>query len=197
MFADRIFGDPQITERLHAGVHYWVQYERDNMCVPQEIEIIIKDLIEHLLIIRPDHALRPIIHSFICHLDTHGRYSSVFESYYLRITAEFYAAESLQKASTLNAQEFLKHCALRGTEEDARSRHVLPESSWGSVKMATERSLLDGRLTWLAKEGIRRFRELTFPETMLTSICDDPSDRCADEGKENRWTDQDVWPLFP
>ena len=110
-----------------------------------------------ILIPRPDHELRPIIRSLICHLDIHAHYSSVFESYYLRITSEFYAAESAEKAQTLNAQEFLKHCALRGSEEDARSRHVLPESSWGAVKKATERSLLGGRLTWLAKEGIGLF----------------------------------------
>ena len=105
-------------------------------------------------ILSPDHQIRPTIRSLICHLDAHGHYSSVFESYYLRITSEFYVAESVQKAETVNAQEFLKHCALRGTEEDARSRHVLPESSWGLVKKSTESSLLDGRLTWLAKEGM-------------------------------------------
>ncbi|KIM81855.1 hypothetical protein PILCRDRAFT_821213 [Piloderma croceum F 1598] len=133
MFADRIFADPQITERLRSGIHSWVQNEREN---------------------NPDHGTRPVISSLICHLETHEHYSSVFESYYLLITSDFYAAESLLKSTTVNAQEFLKHCALRGSEEDARSRHVLPESSWGMVKKVTESSLLDGRLTWLAKEAI-------------------------------------------
>jgi cullin-4 len=117
------------------------------------------------LIFSPDHGTRSVISSLICHLETHEHYSSVFESYYLLITSDFYAAESLLKSGTVNAQEFLKHCALRGSEEDARSRHVLPESSWGMVKKATESSLLDGRLTWLAKEGIGVFRAF-----MLLSI---------------------------
>jgi cullin-4 len=153
MFADRIFADPQITERLRSGIQFWIQYERtENKCVldhnPDPSRI--SDTNAH----RPEHELRMTIRSLICHLDTHAHYSSVFESYYLRITSDFYSAESLQKATKVNAQEFLKHCALRGSEEDARSRHVLPESSWGVVKKATERSLLDGRLTWLAKEGM-------------------------------------------
>jgi cullin 4 len=155
MFADRIFADPQITECLRSGIQFWIQYERENKWVPHNLRTTFTYL---TLIPRPDHELRPIIRSLICHLDTHAHYSSVFESYYLFITSEFYAAESAEKARTVNAQEFLKHCALRGSEEDARSRHVLPESSWGVVKKATERSLLNGRLTWLAKEGIGLLR---------------------------------------
>jgi len=144
---------------------------------------------------RPDHDSRPIIRSLICHLETHGLYSSIFESYYLRITSEFYVAESTQKAETVNAQEFLKHCALRGTEEDARSRHVLPKSSWGLVKKATESSLLDERLTWLAKEGMGLF--VKPPRNNSNSIYHDYSNGRSDEREEDYWVDQDVWSIFP
>jgi hypothetical protein len=34
MFADRIFADPQITERLQADIRTWIQDERENECVP-------------------------------------------------------------------------------------------------------------------------------------------------------------------
>lgn len=120
-------------------------------------------------------------------------YSSVFESYYLHLTSEFYAAESFQKSGMVNAQEFLRHCTLRGSEEDARSRHVLPKSSWGMVKKVTESSLLDGRLTWLAKEGRVVFKLVIFSLVLMLSA--NHSDRCTDEREEDRRLDQDVWSI--
>jgi cullin-4 len=59
----------------------------------------------------------------------------------------------------MNAGEFLVHCTLRVGEEEGRSRNVLPESSWAAVTRTTERSLLNERLTWVAKEGAIGFIE--------------------------------------
>lgn len=73
------------------------------------------------------------------------------------MTAEFYAAESTEKAQSMDARGFLEHCTLRVSEEDGRSRHVLPESSWAVVRRTTEIGLLDGRLTSLANEGTQSY----------------------------------------
>lgn len=105
------------------------------------------------LIASPDHSARPIIRDLISHLQAHAHYPSVFETYYLQVTSEFYAAESTQKAESVGAHEFLRHCVLRRSEEEARSKKVLPEGSWGPVNKMTEKGLLEDRLSWLAQEG--------------------------------------------
>lgn len=102
---------------------------------------------------RLKHPQRQTILDLIRHLHVHSNYPAIFESYYLTITSEFYAAESNQKAETSNADEFLNHCDSRTKEEVTRSRNVLPERSRLLVQQATERGLLSERRIWVAKEG--------------------------------------------
>lgn len=95
----------------------------------------------------------------IGHLQTHDSYQARFENYYLELIAEHYSAESdrLSSAADKDASAFLLHCTSRIDEEVARSREILPKSSWGAVLEATERALLSDRLHWLAEEGAHDF----------------------------------------
>lgn len=99
--------------------------------------------------------MRPHIPALIRHLSNHGRYTGIFESYYVDLTHEFYTEESTERAEALrsNAQDFLQHCTKRRLEEQQRAKDVLPESSCASVMDTTDKALLTGRLDWLAKDG--------------------------------------------
>lgn len=107
---------------------------------------------------RPHDIQRATIRDLIHHLHAHEQYVAVFETYYLGVTKAFYAAESLQKYEqnterASDALAFVEHCGKRGEDEDEMCRAVLLERSWPLAKQAVERSLLDGRLKWLAEKG--------------------------------------------
>ncbi|OSX68038.1 hypothetical protein POSPLADRAFT_1064405 [Postia placenta MAD-698-R-SB12] len=135
LFAERIFENAAIVRRLQAGIKAWIECERT---------------------IGTAHKMRPHIPALIRHLSNHGRYTGIFESYYVDLTHEFYTEESTERAEALrsNAQDFLQHCTKRRLEEQQRAKDVLPESSCASVMDTTDKALLTGRLDWLAKDAL-------------------------------------------
>ncbi|KZT68852.1 Cullin-domain-containing protein [Daedalea quercina L-15889] len=137
LFAERIFENSSIVERLHAGIKTWLDWERKE---------------------RTAHKLREHIPALVRHLSNHDQYLPVFESYFLAITQIFYEAESTERAERLSgdAREFLKHCEVRRTEEEQRAKALLPESSWHDIVQTTDKALLTGRLDWLAKDALGR-----------------------------------------
>jgi len=153
LFTDRIFGNPQIAERLRSGIQQWATWEREY----RQGNIIYghPSSIDLNLINRLEHEFRQHIPLLIMHLITHGQYT-VFEEFYVAITQSFYAAESLQLAESMknDAKGFFKHVHLRIEEEVQRSKEVLPVGSWALVREATEGAILGGRLEWLGTEGL-------------------------------------------
>lgn len=135
LFSHNIIWHGTIVKNLEDGIKTWIQWEREN---------------------RKPHEAQAKVAQLIGHLQTHDSYQARFENYYLELIAEHYSAESdrLSSAADKDASAFLLHCTSRIDEEVARSREILPKSSWGAVLEATERALLSDRLHWLAEEGI-------------------------------------------
>jgi cullin 4 len=109
----------------------------------------------HRRVSRREHEMRPFIKRLVSHLVLHGQYHPLFESFFIDVTQSFYVEESTECAASFKNQAhiFLTHVNMRVEEEVQRCRAVLPESSWSTVEMVTEKSLMDGRLEWLATEG--------------------------------------------
>ncbi|KAI0785913.1 Cullin family-domain-containing protein [Abortiporus biennis] len=147
-FAERIFGDAVIAQRLQAGITEWIDWERQNRAV---------------------HQLRPVIPKLISRLQKHGQYIDIFETFYLKSTLSFYTAESEECEKTLTAKEFLKRCEERRSEEAARAKDVLPQSSWGAIKEVTDKALLSGRLEWLVLNALGKLMDAR-QETKLASM---------------------------
>ncbi|KAH9836648.1 Cullin-domain-containing protein [Rhodofomes roseus] len=137
LFAERIFENSSIVERLHAGIKAWLEWER-------------KD--------RTAHKLRQHIPALVRHLSNHRQYTPIFEDFVLDITKTYYEAESTERTEALrgDARDFLKHCEARCREEDQRAKAVLPESSLHEILKTTDKALLTGRLDWLAKDALGR-----------------------------------------
>ena len=102
-----------------------------------------------------EHESRAVILKLIARLLHHGQYERVFESFYLKITSQFYLTEAADRRQTIGAQEFLLRCEQRDIQEQKRAESVLPMSSWAAVKDTTVRAQLADRLSWLATEGTR------------------------------------------
>jgi cullin-4 len=85
------------------------------------------------------------------HLLRHHQYSA-FEEYYITITQAFYLDEASRQAEALKHDPNAFFSCARGRiqEEAARSREVLPLSTWGTIREVTEHSLWSGRTEWLA-----------------------------------------------
>ncbi|KAL0950552.1 hypothetical protein HGRIS_007358 [Hohenbuehelia grisea] len=135
LFSDRIFEDRIISERIRAGVKEWANWERSMRSIQHEKRQHVLDLIPHL---------------------TKHRKYDVFEEHYLKFTREYYAAESNTQAEEMrhDAKAFLKHCNQRVEEEQKRSMEVLSAGSWGVVREATERALLEDRLQWVSEGAL-------------------------------------------
>ncbi|KAH9920321.1 Cullin-4B [Fomitopsis serialis] len=137
LFAERIFENSSIVERLHTGIRTWIEWERKE---------------------RAPHKLREHIPALVRHLSSHNQYLPIFESFLLDITKPYYEAESAERAEVLrgDARDFLKHCEARRKEEEQRAKAVLPESSCQEIVHTTDKALLTGRLDWLAKDALSR-----------------------------------------
>jgi cullin-4 len=109
--------------------------------------------------------MRPPIKELVLHLQTHGQYHPLFESYYLDITRSFYVAESNEQSEAFKneAYKFIHHICTRVDEELQRSQAVLPDSSRILVQQTTEIALMESRLDWLAFDG-----QLYHPSVMMT-----------------------------
>jgi cullin-4 len=99
--------------------------------------------------------MRPLIKELVLHLQTHGQYHTLFESYYLDITRSFYAAESIEQSEAFKneAYKFIHHVCTRVDEELQRCQAVLPETSRILVEQTTENALMESQLEWLATDG--------------------------------------------
>ena len=100
--------------------------------------------------------MRPFIKELVTHLQIHGQYHPLFESYYLDITRLFYVAESAERSAVFKSEAhlFINHVNVRVDEELQRCQAVLPESSRILVEEVTENALMRNRLDWLATEGV-------------------------------------------
>ncbi|KIJ95335.1 hypothetical protein K443DRAFT_51912, partial [Laccaria amethystina LaAM-08-1] len=134
LFTQRIFENPRIAERLRSGISKWVISER-NLRIPHNKRKNVEELVKHLII--------------------HSQYSS-FEEYYIQFTRSYYQADSADCATEFSGdpQGFFKHVMIRIQEETERSKAMLVVGSWGLVREATEKALLDNRLKWLAFETL-------------------------------------------
>ncbi|KAF5376863.1 hypothetical protein D9615_007286 [Tricholomella constricta] len=148
LFSEKVFENPQIALRLRGGILEWVNYERK---------------------FRLEHDLRPQIPQLIAHLISHKQYSA-FEEYFVKITHEFYTAESeeLSQSMKADAKGFFKHCHLRIEEEGQRAKDVLPIGSWTLIRETVERALWSGRLEWLANENVGLYVETKDLTTLAT-----------------------------
>ncbi|RXW16982.1 hypothetical protein EST38_g8876, partial [Candolleomyces aberdarensis] len=131
VFAERIFGNPQLAKRLQDSLSTWLHWEREN---------------------HEPHEYRETIPKLIKHLTTHNQFAA-FEQYYVNNAQSYYQKESEKKARDLldDPLRFFRDAQTRIQEEEARSQAVLPVGSWGRIRQVTEASLLDGRVEWLAK----------------------------------------------
>ncbi|KAG6890869.1 hypothetical protein C0992_012005 [Termitomyces sp. T32_za158] len=120
LFSERIFESPQVQLRLRTGVSRWIDYERKF----------------HMA-----HSRRPEILKLVTHLALHNQYHA-FETFYIKITREFYAAETAELSQSMsNARNFFGHIMVRIEEEEQRSKDVLPVGSWNVVRQAVEESV--------------------------------------------------------
>ena len=105
---------------------------------------------------RQEHQMRPFIKELVSHLQMHGQYHPLFESYYLDITRVFYVAESAERSAVFKSEAhlFINHVNTRVDEELQRCQAVLPGSSTILVEEVTENALMRNRLDWLATEGL-------------------------------------------
>ncbi|TFY64269.1 hypothetical protein EVG20_g6008 [Dentipellis fragilis] len=135
LFTDRIFYHAGIFEKLREGIAEWVQWERNN---------------------RQPHRDRPLIADLIKHLEIHQKYPSVFESYYMELTKNYYVAEAaeLLSAPDKDALKFFNHTVSRIEEEKQRAKELLPVASWTTAQEMTERALVAEQLPWLAKNAL-------------------------------------------
>ncbi|KAA1475398.1 Cullin-4B [Dentipellis sp. KUC8613] len=135
LFTDRIFYHAGIFEKLREGVAEWIQWERNN---------------------RQPHRDRPLIADLIKHLEIHQKYPSVFESYYMELTKNYYVAEAaeLLSAPDKDALKLFEHTVSRIEEEKQRAKELLPVASWTTAQEMTERALVAEQLPWLAKNAL-------------------------------------------
>lgn len=132
LFSERIFESPKVQLRLRTGVFQWVNYERK---------------------FRMTHSRRPEIIKLITHLTLHNQYHA-FESFYIKITREFYTAETAELSRTIpNARKFFHHIMVRVEEEEQRSKDILSVGSWNIVRQAVEECIWGDRLEWLANNS--------------------------------------------
>ncbi|KAH9947362.1 Cullin-domain-containing protein [Amylocystis lapponica] len=135
LFSSRVFESGDIMQKLRASIQSWIEWERTN---------------------RVGHELRDHVPDLIRHLYDHGQYTRLFEPLYIELTNKYYTAESTERVEKLKetAQEFLHHCQSRRDEEIQRAEICLPQASWAAVVDTTDKSLLTGRLEWLAKDAL-------------------------------------------
>jgi len=132
LFVRSIFENPQLMDTLRNSVYTVITAER---------------------FWRMGSAHTKDIPSLISHLYTHDQYS-VFEEYYRDITWQYYEKESSNLAEGEmkgDPQRFFTYVQKRIDEEVDRSKNLLPVGSWGIVRDATVKSLLEGRMKWIAE----------------------------------------------
>lgn len=157
LFTEKILErEAGIVNRVKKGIEEWITAERTNPSVLATLDSTL--LSSHLSDTLSDtpHPERIVFKRLIAHLHTHKRYEPIFESFYLSVLKDFYTAESkkLSDQPDKNAREFIVHCDERIEQEMRRGKEVLMESSLGVVRSETEHALLEGRLKWLAQDGM-------------------------------------------
>ncbi|KAF9242330.1 Cullin family-domain-containing protein [Melanogaster broomeanus] len=133
----RILNDTFIVEQIRSGVLQWLDWERANGA---------------------PHPSRGTIHNLVLHLLTHDAYALIFERFILEQTLSFYTVEATTKIEQhkVSAEDFLAHVTARTGEERERAEAVCGGVG-GTVRGVVQnvrRGLLDGRLDWVAKEGM-------------------------------------------
>ncbi|TFK28425.1 Cullin-4B [Coprinopsis marcescibilis] len=130
LYSERIFGNPQIADRLRSSVSQWLTEERDTEEENQDRNQI-RELVKFLIL--------------------HKQYT-VFEEYYLEITQLYYEKESKGNAEVMkdDPKAFFYRVEGRVMQEGRRSEDLLPIGSWSIVAETTERALLKDRAEWLA-----------------------------------------------
>ncbi|EAU93657.2 Cullin-4B [Coprinopsis cinerea okayama7 len=130
LFADRIFSNPDIRDRLLSGLSSWLKYERDNVTRAEE---------------------RPQIAELIKYLINHNQYRT-FEEHYLEVTQFYYRRESKAKVESMrdNPKGFFNLIESRIKQEIERSRELLQVGTWSIALETTETALLDGRVDFLS-----------------------------------------------
>jgi cullin-4 len=144
-----IFENPQLMDTLRSSVVTLITEERDVRLVqPTNLRISVSPRKRMVASKTAD------IPALVSHLYTHQQYS-VFEEYYRTTTLQYYEEESKKLATELEGDPkgFFSHVQHRIDEEAERSKKLLPVGSWGIIRDATLRSLLRGRMQWIAEKS--------------------------------------------
>ncbi|KAJ7630579.1 Cullin family-domain-containing protein [Roridomyces roridus] len=98
------------------------------------------------------------IPALVAHLYTHQQYS-VFEEFYRDTTWQYYEEESRKTAQEMqnDPKGFFQYVQKRVEEEVERSKKLLPVGSWSIIRDATLKSLLQGKMKWIAEETLGVF----------------------------------------
>ncbi|KIL57743.1 hypothetical protein M378DRAFT_188384 [Amanita muscaria Koide BX008] len=139
-FNIRIFGNPNIHNRLRAEIKAWVNWERSS---------------------RLEHEKRDKIPLLIHQLFVFDQYP-FFEEHYVYVARKFYLEESETLAEEMkdDAPGFFKCMKSRLDEELKRAQQILPASSWGMIRKATQEVVWMNRVEWLANENVSFYMKL-------------------------------------
>ncbi|KAK2464856.1 hypothetical protein APHAL10511_002932 [Amanita phalloides] len=134
MFNNRIFGNPNIVNRLQVEIESWVNWERS---------------------LSLKHEQRDKIPLLITQLLAYQQYPA-FEEHYIDVTRDFYIKESERLSQTMkdDAIGFFRHTRLRLEEEVKRAKMILPVCSWSLVRKTTEQALWTDRVDWMANQCV-------------------------------------------
>ncbi|KAJ7456611.1 Cullin family-domain-containing protein [Mycena latifolia] len=137
LFVRSIFENPQLMDTLRQSVYNLIKEERDIMMIATKTSAI---------------------PALVSQLYTHQQYS-VFEEYYRDMTLEYYEKESAKLADEMknDPKRFFSHVQSRIEEEVERSKKLLPVGSWSIIRDATLKSLLRGRMQWIAQETLGNY----------------------------------------
>ncbi|KAF8213470.1 Cullin family-domain-containing protein [Mycena galopus ATCC 62051] len=136
LFVQCIFENPELVVTLRNSVRTVITAERYLM---QSLVDCTKD-----------------IPSLISHLYTHHQYS-VFEEFYRDFTWQYYerkSSEMVEGDLKENPQKFFDEIQVLIKQEVERSQTLLPVGSWGTIRDATVKALLGGRMNWIAETTI-------------------------------------------
>ncbi|KAF7969734.1 hypothetical protein HWV62_26086 [Athelia sp. TMB] len=141
-FSEKMYLDGDLTNYLQAGIRAWANSEREG---------------------RFNEGHRKIIRDLVHHLYSHNSYISVLETPYLSIASEYYLAESQrtydQHKTPGDAWSFVENMTKRVREERERCESVLLARSWDIGATAAERTLVQGRLGWIADRALPKLMD--------------------------------------
>ena len=135
-----------------------------------------------LTLLRTKHPLQAHIPELIRHLQHHGVYEAIFETFFLEEARSFYAGESEALYQTLSEKQLLDHCEKRHMQERQRAGELIPRETIKELLDIVDKALLCERLEWLAKGGMTHG---TIEVPSLTVTCRNSTPDARTGGEES------------